>query len=153
MRESGVRYVTSDPIGLDGGLNTYGYVDANPLMYFDNEGLSKRGSGRPNSRIERKAQRLRSRIQGLRDRMKNSEKKRQDRLRKGREEAELLDHIGDLLEELDRLENYLPTRCVRWQCPWDEPEPSQQCPGDPEPSFTPLRVPSSRCKCVEEAFY
>lgn len=33
------RYITSDPIGLDGGLNTYGYATQNPLIYKDEEGL------------------------------------------------------------------------------------------------------------------
>ncbi|MBI5592932.1 MAG: RHS domain-containing protein [Deltaproteobacteria bacterium] len=32
------RYVTADPIGLDGGMNLYGYVDSNPVNLIDPSG-------------------------------------------------------------------------------------------------------------------
>jgi RHS repeat-associated protein len=103
------RWLNRDPIGTDGGLNIYGYVEGNPIMYVDDNGL-RRQPGRKIYPSNRPTEIDRSRvIKRLQELMNGSKTSRQLRL---------MAQLKEQLDEMNRLlDPNLPMKCAQYFCP------------------------------------
>lgn len=144
------RYIESDPIGLEGGINTYGYVDGNPIVYSDTLGLQK--SGTRNARVIRQENAAYRALQSLRDRIRNLQEKAEN----GAQSAtSVSDAIEEAQQQIDDVYDNIQRVCVARHCPWDNPlplpAPADFCPASvPElPKFEPLRTKENGCRCIE----
>jgi len=122
------RWLNRDPIGTDGGLNIYGYVEQNPIVYVDNDGLS----------------RMRPRLTPSNNPQRDALHETLRKLRKGPMTREKADAINDIMEQLRRLRPDLPMKCVKYDCPWHTPQSSQtSCPA----SGHRMEPPVNQCTC------
>ena len=106
------RYMQSDPIGVEGGLNTYAYVEGNPLRFIDVFGLrstARRGSqnnlahnstARRGPRLRDIREQYRREQRQMRESM-NSRKTCKRQIRKPDLRSERFRELDDLLREFN----------------------------------------------------
>lgn len=107
------RWISEDPIGVAGGVNIYGYVEGDPLMYSDPLGLRARPSPRP--------------------------RPKPPTISKNEKAEAIIDAAAEALEKMTEDakpkppgERELVRVCRRTMCPNRLPEPKQCSPGNPE---------------------
>ena len=129
------RYITQDPIGLDGGIDLFGFALNNPVSYYDPDGL-KRVSRTTNG--GNSAQRRYQRRHGPKQPSSGST----DPTNNFEEAAGYFNEEGDFV-------------CLRWHCPQNNFSCS---PGDTKmasdfiPAATDPKKPPSGCVCDTPAY-
>lgn len=135
------RYVQSDPIGLSGAMNSYAYVENNPVAYIDEDGL-RRGRANPfNHRQNRKMRNLAARKLNLEIQLRELQSKY-------KEKGGLLESIAEQVEDLRmQLHERYPTQCAKWICPWDASSSSNACDTSTARA-EPIKGAQSGCYCA-----
>ena len=131
-------------------MNTYAYVEGNPINYIDPDGLRRGVRNAPYSRVNRQKAALQARKASLQQRPRNLQNN-------GEKNTELAKAAVAGIEELQKQianlsKEFYPMKCVKYSCPWESPKNDvKSCPVSKGPSMTPPRGPEGGCKCVKQA--